>query len=120
MADQYDLKKEWPKIKEKLILMSKEAVVLAKKGEEQLVTFSKQGRLHIDSTTLSLKKDRLFVQIGKAYVKSQKDGGQSAQMKKLLAELVQLEKEERAVKRRLKTVSGKSSQGAGDSKKANK
>lgn len=118
MSDQYDLKKEWPKIKEKLIAMSKEAVVLAKKGEEQLVTFSKQGRLRIDSTALSLKKDRLFVRIGKVYVKFQKDGGQSAQMKKLLAELVQLEKEERMVKRRLKTVSGKALRGVAVSKKA--
>ncbi len=117
MADQYDLKKEWPKIKEKLILMSKEAVVLAKKGEEQLVTFSKQGKLHIDSTTLSLKKDRLFVQIGKAYVKSQRDGSQSAHMKKLLAELARMEKEERAVKRRLKIVSSRSSRNLGASKK---
>jgi len=106
MTDQYDLKKEWPKIKQKLISMSKEAIVLAKKGEDQLVTFSKQGKLRLDSTTLSLKKDRLFVRIGKAYVKSQKTG-KPDQMKKLLAELAQFEKEERTIQRELKKTTVK-------------
>ncbi len=119
MTDQYDFKKEWPKIKDKLILMSKEAIVLAKKGEEQLAAFSKQGKLHIDSTTLSLKKDRLFVQIGKIYVKSQKTGKQTEQMKKLLAELDRFEKEERAIRRKLKTA-GEKSKGVKSSKKPNK
>ncbi len=107
MPDQYDLKKDWPKIKEKLVLMSKEALALAKKGEQQLVVFSKQGKLHIDSTALSLKKDRLFTRIGKTYVKDLKAGKQTEQMKRLLQELSQMEKAERMIKSQIKKVSDK-------------
>ena len=66
---QYDFKKEWEKTKEQLVKFSKEAAIVAKKGEEELIKFSHRSKLHVDSTTASLKKEHLYYQIGKEFSK---------------------------------------------------
>ncbi len=103
MVQQNDFKKEWPKIKKKLMSMSQEALVLAKKGEEQLVNFSKKGKLHIDSTALSLKREAVFAAIGKEFVKMPETSKKTDKMKKLLDELAGINKEIRGISRKLKS-----------------
>ena len=102
MAGKTDIKKEWPKIKKQLLEMSQEALVLAKKGEEQIVEFSKKGKLQLDSATVKVKKESLYHKIGKAYVRSKCPGEKSATMKKLLEELKALNTAEKGLKRKIK------------------
>ena len=98
MKRQFDFKKEWQKTKLQLEKLSQEAVVLAKKGEDELVKFSRQGKLHLDSTAISLKIERLYYEIGKEYVRSHKTQKSSSQLRKLIEQVEQLEKEQRAVR----------------------
>jgi len=102
MTEKYDFKKDWPKMKKKLIAMSQEAVQLAKKGEEELVKFSHKSKLHIDATSLTLKKESLFYQIGKEYVRAKCPGTKTAKIKKLIGELEAVVKAERSLKRKIK------------------
>lgn len=107
MSEHYDFKKEWPKIKKRLLDMSQEAKVLAKKGEEELVKFSKKSKLQIDATSLNLKKEKLFYQIGREYARYQKSGKKTAKMIKFLEELAAVEKQERVLKRKMKAPAKK-------------
>ena len=102
MKKQYDFKKEWEKTKVQLHKFSKEAARMAKKGEDELVKFSKKGKLHIDSTAVSLKKEHLYYLIGKEYSKIKDPGEQSPSMKKLIGELHKVEKEQRSVQSSIK------------------
>lgn len=101
---QHDFKKDWDKIKERLIAMSQEAKVLAKKGEKELIKFSHKSKLHIDATSLTLKKEKLFYHIGKEYVRAKNSGKTSQKMSDMLEELSQVEKQERSLKRKIKAA----------------
>ncbi|HLF17355.1 MAG TPA: hypothetical protein VI749_00470 [Candidatus Omnitrophota bacterium] len=98
MNRQFDFKKEWEKTKKQLQKFSQEAVVLAKKGEEEVVKFSRKGKLHLDATAMSLKIERLYHDIGKEYVRSHKTKRPAAQLKKLVGDVEKLEKDQRAVR----------------------
>jgi|GEM_PF-867998 len=105
--EQHDFRKDWNKIKESLMAMSQEAKVLARKGEEELVKFSKKSKLHIDVTSLGLKKEKLFYRIGKEYVKTRKADQPSDKMVQMLEELAGIEKQERQLKRKMKSSKAK-------------
>jgi len=96
------MKKEWPKIKKELVRVSQEALDLAKKGEEELIKITQKGKLHVDTTALNLKKEHLFLRIGKEYVRGKRPSTQTAKMKQLLGELDKLEKEIKTTKGKLK------------------
>jgi hypothetical protein len=102
MTEQYDFKKEWPKIKKKLMEVSQEAVVLAKKGEVELIKFSQKSKLHVDAAALNLKKEKLFYQIGKEYVRLKCPGEKTGKLKSLVDELDAVSLEEKALKRKIK------------------
>jgi len=102
MTNKYDLKKEWPKIKKKLKEMSKEAAVLARKGEDELIKLSKKSKLHLDAATVALRKEKLFYEIGKEYVRAKCPAQKTAKIQKMVDELDHWEKEERALKRKIK------------------
>ncbi len=102
MTANYDFKKEWPKIKKELVRVSQEALDLAKKGEEELIKITKKGKLHMDTTALNLKKEHLFLRIGKEYVRGAKPATQTAKMKQLLKEMDKLEKEIKQTEGKLK------------------
>jgi len=104
MTPQFDFKKEWEKTKDQLIKISKEAAIIAKKGEEELVKFSQKGKMRMDATAAGLKKEQLYYLIGKEYVKVKEPGKQSAQLKKLVEEMGKIEKEQRLLQKKLKTV----------------
>jgi hypothetical protein len=102
MKKQINFQKEWEKTKSQLMKFSEQAVILAKKGEKEVVKLSRRGKLHIDSSAATLKKDRLFFLIGREYVKSKCPGEHSAAMKKHLAELHKINAELRNIKINLK------------------
>ena len=99
-----DFRKEWPKIKRQLVQVSREALDLAKKGERELIRFSRKGKLHFDATALSLKKEHLFLLIGKEYVKAGCPRTQTSQLKKFIEELKKIDKETRRLKKSLDAV----------------
>ncbi|MCD4779293.1 MAG: hypothetical protein K8S27_01920 [Candidatus Omnitrophica bacterium] len=99
---QFDLSKEWEMTKKHLRVFSKEAVELAKKGEKELIKFSKIGKLHVDNTAVSIKKEKLYYQIGKEYVKSKGEPQKNEELKKLVDALKNLDKEQTVIKSRIK------------------
>ncbi len=87
MKIQYDFKKEWPKTKEMLLKFSQDALELAKKGEERIVTLSQEGKKKLDATALSMKKEQIYYLIGKEYVAARCPSEKTPKIKKYLAEL---------------------------------
>jgi len=105
MKKNIDLKKEWEKTKRQLEKFSKEAVIIAKKGEEELIKFSKKGKLHLDSSAIALKIEQHYYTIGKEYVKSSKSGSSSAKLESYISEIKKLEKDREVLKRKMKRSS---------------
>ncbi|MDD3375552.1 MAG: hypothetical protein PHY73_07530 [Candidatus Omnitrophica bacterium] len=91
-------------IKKKFSIFSKEAMVLAKKGEKEFVRLSKEGKLHVDSATVGIKREHLLYLIGKEYVRLNCPGEKSEKLKKFMKELEDLKKKDSALKRTLKKV----------------
>ena len=102
MSTNYNFKKEWEETKKKLVKFSKEASDIAKKGEAELIKISQKSKLHIDSTAITLKKEKLYYVIGKEYSKSKNLTKPSAKVLKLIEELKAIEKEQKALKDQLK------------------
>ncbi|MFA5260930.1 MAG: hypothetical protein WC450_06875 [Candidatus Omnitrophota bacterium] len=103
MDERYDFKQEWPKIKKELTRVSKEALKMAKRGEAEIVKFSKVGKVHIDSAALRLKQEHLFHLLGKEYTNADFPGPHSPKMKKLIAEYHKLEKDLGQLQQNLKS-----------------
>lgn len=101
MGTQYDFKKEWERTRQQLTKFSKEAMEVAKKGEKELVAFSKNSKLHIDSTAISLKKEHLYYLIGKEYAKESAPAQPTPVLTKLLNELKKADKQQKALNRKL-------------------
>lgn len=101
MPKQYDFKKEWEKTRNQLTKFSKEAVEMAKKGEKELVKFSRKSKLHVDATAISLKKEHLYYLIGKEYTKAKVPAQPTAKLTKLLNELKKAERQQRALQRKI-------------------
>jgi len=100
---QYDFKKEWEKTKIQLTKFSKEAARVAKKGEEELIKFSRQSKLHVDATAISLQKEKLYYMIGKEYMQSKDLEKETPKLVKLVIELDKANKKQSALKRKLST-----------------
>lgn len=108
MSD-YDFKQEWPKIKKQLGKLSQEAIQIAKKGEDQLLKLSHKGKMHVDSAALALKKEHLYHLVGKAYVQNQCGCPKSTKMQKLIAEVQQIERDIKSIRKRIKSRAAKPS-----------
>ena len=100
----YDFKKELPKIKKQFSRLSQEALVLAKKGEKELVKLSRQGKLQVDAAALALKRERLYLAIGKAYAQQPCDCPKSDKMQKVLAEVGAIDKQVGTIQKKIKIV----------------
>ena len=98
----YDIKKEWPRLKKELIRVSQEAVDLAKKGEKELVKITQTGKMHVDSTALTLKKEHLLYLIGKEYVQAKCPCEPTSSLKKLLNEVDHVDKQMASLKKKMK------------------
>ncbi|MCA9408687.1 MAG: hypothetical protein KC733_08355, partial [Candidatus Omnitrophica bacterium] len=88
---------------------SKEAEVIARKGEKELVNIYNKGKLHVDSTAAGLRKEKLYYQIGKEYVRTVKSKKESTSLKKMLDELNKIDKEQRQLKIKIKKTSNEKS-----------
>lgn len=102
MSTQYDFKKEWEKTRIQLAKFNKEAFKVAKRGEKELIAFSKRSKLHIDATAISLKKEHLYYLIGKEYAKENIPTQPTAKLTKLVNELKKAEKDQGILNRKLK------------------
>jgi len=103
MPGQYDFKKEWEKTKIQLEKFSKEAVKVAKKGEMELIKFSRQSKLHVDATAISLKREKLYYMIGKEYASAKDPEKTTPKLGKLITELQKINRRQLALKRKLQT-----------------
>ena len=101
MTSQSDFRKEWPRVKKQLVQFSQEALKLAKKGEKEIIRFSEKGKIQFNMTALSLKREHLFLQIGKEYVKSKCPGPHTSKLNHLIQEFNNLEKEIKGLKKRI-------------------
>ncbi len=104
MPKEHDFKRDWEKARQQLNQFSKEALVLAKKGEREFIKFSHRGKLRLDSTAIDLKREQLYYLIGKEYVKAKGAVQPTTAMVKLLDEIERIDKEQKAVRSELKSV----------------
>lgn len=102
MAQKYDVRTEWEKTKQQLVKFGKEASELVKKGEVELIKFTKQSKIQIDATAASLRKEKLYYQIGKEYIKLKDVTTPSSQLKKLVDEYKSVEQEQKTLQTKLK------------------
>ncbi|MCA9406412.1 MAG: hypothetical protein KC684_07740 [Candidatus Omnitrophica bacterium] len=102
MKSHIDFKKEWEKTKKKLIEFSKEASEIAKKGEKEIAKITHQSKLHLDSTAMNLKKEKLYYQIGKEYAKSRNPAKPTVKLQNFVEEVKKLEREQKNLKRKIK------------------
>ena len=102
MPDKFNYKKEWEKTKVQLTKLGQELGEIAKKSEKELVKFSEKSKLHIDSTALVLKLEKLYHDVGKEYIKCKDPAQPSAKLKKLIQDVEKVEKQQQALKRKLK------------------
>ena len=70
MADKLKLAKKniekmWPDIKKQLNKLSKDALDLARAGEDKVITISKKSKLQFELLTLQLKREQLHYKLGK-------------------------------------------------------
>ncbi len=102
MSKHYDVKSEWEKTKKQLAKFGKEASKLAKKGEEELLKFTHQSKIHLDSTAVGLKKEKLYYQIGKEVVKLKDLTKPTAALKGLIEDYHKIDAEQKSIKSQLK------------------
>lgn len=102
MAKHYDVKKEWEKTKKQLAKFGKEATKLAIKGEKELLKFTQQSKIQLDSTAVGLKKEKLYYQIGKEFVKLKDITKPTVAIKDLLSEYHNIDKQQAQIKAKLK------------------
>ncbi|MFC1704178.1 hypothetical protein ACFL1E_05290 [Candidatus Omnitrophota bacterium] len=98
---QKDLEKLWPQTKKQLDKMAKEAMVLAKKSEKQLIALSEKGKLQFELTMLQLKKEQLFYNMGKLVSQKSKGKKKTAKVLKLKKELARLNRKISSLKKAL-------------------
>lgn len=104
MPKEHDFKKDWQRTRQQLTQFSKEALILAKKGEQEFIKFSHRGKLHLDSTAIDLKREQLYYLVGKEYVKAKAPAQPTTAMVKFLDEIERIDKEQKAVRNELKSV----------------
>lgn len=102
MSQNYDVKQEWEKTKKQLVRFGKEVGELVRKGEDEIITLSQRGKMQIEATTTNLKKEKLYYQIGKEFVKLSDTSKPSVVLKKLLEEYRKLEREQKSIGSKLK------------------
>jgi hypothetical protein len=119
MAPQNDFKKEWPEIRKQLTNMSREALKLAKKGEDHLLALSKKGKLHLDTAAMEWKRDHIYERIGREYIKANCPGPHTPRLKQYIDELNRMEKNILLLKKRLQAPEEKIARKKGAVKKKN-
>ncbi|MFH1790852.1 MAG: hypothetical protein ABH885_02575 [Candidatus Omnitrophota bacterium] len=92
-------------LKVNLQRISKDAGILAKKGEKELVKASKIGKLQLDITGLNLQKEKLYYELGKKMAASlSKCDKADPELKPFLEKLRGIETDARKKKREMAQV----------------
>lgn len=100
MAKKKDFEQMWYDTKNQLAKLSRDTMVLLKKGEKEVVKLSGQAKINFEIMVLKAKKEQLFYLIGKEAVKK----GKSAKADKLIKEAKGISGQIAAQKRQLKKV----------------
>jgi hypothetical protein len=103
MTDDKRFQKDWPKIKKQLLDFSQQAVQMAKKGEKEFIRLSNRGKLHINSTALTLKKEHLYHLIGQEYIRAKCPATPTAKLKQLVEEIGKIDKDQKTLDRQIKS-----------------
>lgn len=97
-----NFEKLWKDTRKYLTKFSKDAQVLIKKGEKEIVKLSGQAKINFEIIALKLKREQLLHIVGKEYVKLLKRGkSTNAKLYSLVKEIRNLEKQITANKRLL-------------------
>jgi len=96
--------REWEKTRIQILKLSKKGIVIAKKGEKEIIKLSRKSKLHIDTTALGLKKERLYYMIGKEYANTKSKDRTSVKLTKLVTELNKTNKQQDTLRRKLKVT----------------
>lgn len=97
-----DFFKDWPKVKDELKKVSQEAMEVAKKGEAKLRLLSQKGKMRVDITALTLKKEHLFFRIGQEYVRTKCPGPHSPKLAQLIDDIRKIDKDIKKLENSLK------------------
>lgn len=98
-----DFNHERPKIKKQLLNFSKHAIDMVQKGKEEFVRLSQKGKLHLNVTTLSFKKNHLHHLIGQEYTMAKCPSTPTPKFKQLVEKLSKIDQEKKAVERQIKS-----------------
>jgi len=60
-----NIEKMWPGVKKQLYKVGKDALELAKYGEDKVKKLSKKSKLQFEIVTLQLKREQLYYRLGK-------------------------------------------------------
>ena len=104
MNTKTDYKKEWATLKNGLNQFTHDASLTIKKWEDEVVKFSKKGKIHLDKGALNLKKEHLYYLIGKEYIKNEALEQTSGHLKKLVSEFKKAEAAETQLTNKLKKI----------------
>ena len=107
MDKKFDYKKEWENTRKKLLKFGREATVLVKKGEKELVDFSQKSKMQIDVAALSLRMEKLYYLIGKEYVRLRDKSKPTDRLRKSLLNLEEIKKQQISLKGKLKKTAKK-------------
>ena len=107
MTNQKKFKEDWPQIKKQLLDFSQQAVQMAKKGEKEFVRLSHRGKLHLNSTALTLKKEHLYHLIGQEYIRAKCPSEPTPKLKQLVDEISRIEREQKTLERQIKSPQSK-------------
>jgi len=108
MADQIkmlkkNIEKAWPEVKDRLYKIGKDALELAKYGEEKVVKLSKKSKLQFGLVTLQLKREQLYYKLGKEALSLLKKGViKNKKLKSMYGQISILDKQINSIKRNIK------------------
>jgi len=103
MSTHHDYKKDWERTRAQLTKLSKEAVEIAKKGEKEFLEFSRRSKLHIDSTAITMKKEKLYYLIGKEYTNLKSSAEPTPKLNNLVKELKTADRLQQSLRRKIKS-----------------
>lgn len=104
MPKKHDFQQDWGKAREQIAHLGKEAMVLAKQGEKELVKFSRRSKLQLDSTAMDLKREQLYYLIGKEYVRANAPEKPTEALSKFLGETEKINKEQEKLRVKLRNI----------------
>lgn len=104
MPQPKNYKQDWEKAKTEIQKIGQEALKALKQGEKELAKFTRKSQFQIDATSSHLKKEHFYYLIGKEYIHGRRLGKKAAKLEQLVSEFLQLEKEEKALEKKIESI----------------